>query len=101
VDPAEDAALAAAVDETAYPLRGLWAGGGLLCLQDGLQTACLGPDGDDGGRVEAEVPAPRLRVLVQQPVQLPQQLHHPLIARPRCKARSGLSQRRVHCADGS
>ena len=44
----------------------------------------LHPDGHDGRCVEAKVAAPRLRVLVQQPVEEPQQLHHALITRSRC-----------------
>ena len=47
--------------------------------------ARLRPDGDNGRRVEVEVPPARVRVLVQQPVQLPQQLHHALVARPSCE----------------
>ena len=49
----------------------------------GACCACadLGVDRDDDGGVPGQVAAPRLRVLLQQAVHVPQQLHHPLIPR--------------------
>ena len=43
------------------------------------ECADLGVDGDDYWRVPGQVAAARLRVLLQQAVHVPQQLHHPLI----------------------
>ena len=52
----------------------------------------LGVDGDDEGGVPGQVAAARLRVLLQQAVHVPQQLHHPLIPRA-CTSQHSLVRR--------